>query len=72
MNSATLFADTLCLTRCERPFGALQLLGQFFAHDRHFGRRFDADPHAAMANFDHRDRDLVADQNPLADFSTEN
>ena len=35
-------------------------------------RRFDADAHAAMADFDHGDGNLVADQNPLADFSTEN
>jgi hypothetical protein len=60
------------LARGERTFVALKLLGQFFANNRQLGRRFDADAHATVANFDHGDHDLVADKNPLADFSTEN
>jgi hypothetical protein len=60
------------LARCERAIGSLQLLGQFLADDRQLGRRFDANAHSTMADFDHGDRDLVTDQNPLADFSTEN
>jgi hypothetical protein len=63
--------DRLGPPRCERAFGALKLLGQFLAHDGQFGRRFDADAHAAVADFYDGDRDLVADQDPLANFSTE-
>ena len=58
--------------RRQRLLGALQLVGQFFAHDGQLGRGFDADPHAAVADLDHGHGDLVADENPLADFSTEN
>ena len=67
-----LFGDRLRLTRSERAFGALQLLGQFFTHHGQLLRCFDANPHTTMANFDDGNRNLVANQNPLADFSTEN
>ena len=67
-----LFSDALCLPRRNRAFGAFQLLGQFFAYNGQLGRRLDANAHAAMTYFHNGDRDLVADQDPLADFSTEN
>jgi hypothetical protein len=51
---------------------APQFVRQLFAHHGELGWRFDTDPHATVANFHHGDCDSVADENPLADFSTEN
>ena len=35
-------------------------------------RRFNADTHAAMAKLHHGHGDLIADENPFANFATEN
>jgi len=63
---------SLGVTSRERALGALQLGRQLLAHDGQLGRRFNADPHAAVADLDDRHGNLIADENPLADFSTEN
>jgi hypothetical protein len=60
------------LAGSDGALGALEFFGEFFADDRELRRCFDTDADAAMANLDHGDRDLIADQNPFADFSTEN
>jgi hypothetical protein len=60
----------LGLLRSQCLLGELKLLGKFLAHDRHLGRRFDSNPYATMANFNHGHADLIADQNSFARFST--
>lgn len=54
------------------PIGFVHGFGELFADDGHFGGRFDADADAAIAQLDHGDGDFVADENTLANFSTEN
>lgn len=60
------------IVRRKFPFGSIEFGRQLFADDRHLGRRFDANPHTTMPNLDNGDRDLISDENPLANFSTEN
>lgn len=42
---------------------------ELFADDHKFGRGLDADPHTAWPYPDNRHADLIANENPLADFS---
>jgi hypothetical protein len=53
-------------------FGALKFFRQLLAHYGKLGWRFDADPYASVANFHHRDADVVANSDSLTEFSTEN
>lgn len=69
---STALLDVLGLAVGERSFVALEFLGQFFSYNCQLGRCFNAHAHAAVADLYDRDRDLVTDQNPFANFSTEN
>jgi hypothetical protein len=62
----------LYVRRRQRLFSADQLTGKLVAHNRQFGRRLDAKAHSTLAQLDHRHGDLVANENPLADFATQN
>lgn len=60
------------IARRQFPLSSIQFGRQLFANDRHFGWRFDTNPHAAMPNLYDGDGNFVADEYPLADLSTEN
>lgn len=67
-----LFEKRFCFARRQRPLGALQLSGELLAYDGQFVWGFDADPYAAVADFHDGYCDFVANENPLANLSTEN
>jgi hypothetical protein len=55
---------------CFTALFLLNCLSQFFANHREFRWRFNAETHPTPGDPHHGDRDVGADQNSFADFST--
>lgn len=55
---------------CVTALFLLNCLSQFFANHREFRWRFNAETHPTPGDPHHGDRDVRADQNSFADFST--
>jgi hypothetical protein len=53
----------------RRFLGLADFEGKLLAHHGQLGRRFNAETHRPAGNFDDGDGDLIADKNPLANFS---
>jgi hypothetical protein len=60
------------ISRVGRLPGFVKLRFQFLAHDGEVSGRFDAYPHPASLDANDRNGDVVADEQPLADFAAEN
>ena len=72
MPAFTARLETTLAETFSRLLDTVELRREFFANDGQFGRRVDANSHAAVADFYDGDGDLIANENSLADFSTEN
>jgi hypothetical protein len=62
----------ICGFASQFAFRAVQLVGQLLANDGQLGWRFNANPNSAVTQLNDRHGDLIADENSLANLTTEN